>query len=113
MKQNKRQAPKLSGNLENLEEDKITTLKAIRETLGLSQFDFCKETDLAITSVSKCENGKSEMLFDINQGQKFEILLRTRIGLSIIDLPKSLKSPPPADFLRKLREIQRRNFINV
>lgn len=81
-----------------------TSLKAIREAMELNQFDFCKETDLLIGSVSRCENGHSEILFDINQAKKFDDLIRLRLGISIHELPNSLKEPAPPEFVELLEE---------
>lgn len=104
---------KQSPTQKSLQEGSKTSLKAVREAIGLSQLDFCKQTDLTIGSVSKCENGKTEMLFDINQAQKFEILIQSELGLSIRDLPKSLKDPAPIEFLRRLEEIKQQKLLSV
>ncbi|MGL4500002.1 MAG: helix-turn-helix domain-containing protein, partial [Planktothrix sp.] len=72
-----------------LQEGKAS-LKTIREAMEMTQFDLCKATDLLPGSVSRCENGHSEILFDINQAQKFDDLIRLHLGISIHDLPKSL-----------------------
>ena len=81
-------------------------MKSIREAMGISQFDFCKATDLLIGSVSRCENGHTEILFDINQAKKFDDLIRLRLGISIHDLPNSLREPAPSEFVKLLEEIK-------
>ena len=81
-------------------------MKRIREAMEMSQFDFCKATDLLPGSVSRCENGHSEILFDINQAKKFDDLIRLRLGISIHDLPNSLREPAPPEFVKLLEEIK-------
>lgn len=90
---------------ETLQEGK-TSLKLIREAMEISQFDFCKETDLLVSSVSKCENGHAEILFNINQAKKFDDLIRLRLGISIHDLPDSLREPAPPELVKLLEEIK-------
>jgi transcriptional regulator with XRE-family HTH domain len=96
---------KQATSQKSLQEGK-TSLKAIREAMEISQFDFCVETGLLVSSVSKCENGHSEIMFDINQAKKFDDLIRLRLGISIHDLPNSLREPAPPEFVKLLEEIK-------
>lgn len=64
----------------------IPPVKAIREMLGMSQQEFASWLGLAISTVSRWENGKGTPMFTPKQWKLLMAELR-RVGYRLKDLP--------------------------
>lgn len=67
-------------------------LKVIRETLGLSQFEFAAKLGVSLTTVSRWENGHNKVTLTIPQVKVLDTLLG-EIGLRFSSLPDDLGPP--------------------
>ena len=73
------------------DEQSLSSLKNLREYLGMTQEEFCREVGITAGSLSRCERGLTELLLNIRQIKRLHGLLQ-RYGLDFQDLPDSLKS---------------------
>lgn len=70
--------------------DKTPPMKTIRELLGLTQQEFATKLGVAVSTVSRWENGKTNPQFTVGQ---FKVLLKAlrpyKLGLK--DLPDDMR----------------------
>jgi|GEM_PF-561493 len=67
-------------------------LRAIRESLEMSQEQFAREMGCSVSSINRWERGKGSPALSIPQIKQFNRLLR-RIGMTVENLPDDITSP--------------------
>ena len=71
-----------------IEEGK-SPMKVIREQLGLTQPQFAVQLNVAVSTVSRWENGKSPVTLTIRQFKTLDDMLR-ELGMTVHNLPDNM-----------------------
>ncbi len=71
----------------------VSSIKQLREALGLTQQDFAVKLGVTVTSVYRWESGRSDITLTFPQMKKFHREVLEPLKINIHDLPDNLGAP--------------------
>ena len=69
------------------DEPEKNNLRFLRELLGMTQQELAEFLGVAVSTISRCERGLSELELPFAKWQKLAALVRQRLKVDVIDAP--------------------------